>query len=103
MRYNSSKSDGYDRTSKFTGRELVNTTCFASDSVIESAPEVEVNNANIALQKQCRISEGDGQNGATRVAWGAAIKDFPFMCLVVAFLNANNGLYDSPSLHSLQI
>ena len=35
---NSSKRDVYDRTSKFTGRELVNTTCFARDSVIDSAP-----------------------------------------------------------------
>ena len=72
---NSSKSDGYDRTTKLTGRELVNTTCFASDSVIESAPEVEVNNA----------SEIDRPNGATRVAWGVAIKDLSLMCHVVAF------------------
>ena len=66
-----------------TGRELVNTTCFASDSVIESAPEVDVNNA----------SEGDRQNGATKVAWGAAIRDFPLMCLVVAFLDASFRLF----------
>ena len=66
-----------------TGRELVNTTRFASDSVIESAPEVDVNNA----------SEGDRQNGATKVAWGAAIRNFPLMFLVVAFLDASFRLF----------
>nr|XP_022300839.1 B3-hordein-like [Crassostrea virginica] len=71
-----------------TGRELVNTTCFASDSVIESAPEVDVNNA----------SEGDRQNGATKVAWGAAIRDFPLMCLVEAFLDASFRLFTPSGL-----
>ena len=71
-----------------TGRKLVNTTCFASDSVIESAPEVDVNNA----------SEGDRQNGATKVAWGAAIRDFPLMCLVVAFLDASFRLFTPSGL-----
>ena len=76
------------RDQQETGRELVNTTCFASDSVIESAPEVDVNNA----------SEGDRQNGATRVAWGAAIRDFPLMCLVVAFLDASFRLFTPSGL-----
>ena len=49
-----------------TDRELVNSTCFARDSVIESAPEVDVNKA----------SEGDRQNGATRVAWGCCHQGF---------------------------
>ena len=66
-----------------TDRELVNSTCFARDSVIESAPEVDVNNA----------SEGDRQNGATKVAWGAAIRNFPLMFLVVAFLDASLRLF----------
>ena len=64
---NASNSHGYSRTTMLT------------DSVTESASVVEVNNA----------SEGDRQNGATRVAWGAAIRDFPLMCLVVAFLDAS--------------
>ena len=38
-------------------------------------------------------SEGDIQNGATRVAWGAAIWDFPLMCLVVEFLDASFRLF----------
>ena len=71
-----------------TGRELVNTTCFARDSVIESAPEVDVNKA----------SEGDRQKGATRVAWGAAIRDFPLMCLVAAILDASFRLFTPSGL-----
>ena len=55
---------------------------------IESAPEGDVNNA----------SEGDRQNGATRVAWGAAIRDLPLMCLVVAFLDASFRLFTPSGL-----
>ena len=42
---NASKSDSnmYDRTITFTGRELLNSTCFASDSDTKSDPAVEVN------------------------------------------------------------
>nr|XP_022307888.1 GATA zinc finger domain-containing protein 8-like [Crassostrea virginica] len=83
---NASKSDSnmYDRTVTITGRELVNTMCFASDSVTKSDPPVEVNNAS--------ETQSDRLDGATRVAWGAAIKDLPWRCLVVAFLDVSSRL-----------
>ena len=79
---NTSKSDSimYDRTITFTGRELVNSMCFAIDSDKEPDSAVEVNNAS--------ETQSDRLDGATRVAWGAAIKDLPWRCLVVAFLDA---------------
>ena len=69
--------------------DFVNTTCFARDSVIETAPEVEV-------------KEDERPNGATRVAWGSAIKELPLMCLVLAILDASSGLC-TPSGMPLEI
>ena len=83
---NTSKSDSimYDRTITFTGRELVNSMCFAIDSDTESDSAVEVNNAS--------KTQSDRLDGATRVAWGAAIRVLPWRCLVVAFLDASSRL-----------
>ena len=61
----------YDRTITFTGRELVYSMCFASDSDTKSDPAVEVNNATI----------NDANN-----------KNLPWRCLVVSFFDASSGL-----------
>lgn len=38
-------------------------------------------------------SEGDTQNGASKVAWGTANKTVPLICLEVVFLDVSYSLY----------
>ena len=78
---NASKCDShmYDIKITFTGGELVNSMCFASES--DSA--VEVNTSETQRQRLDR---------ETRVALDATNKDLPNKCLVIAFLDANSWL-----------
>ena len=69
----------YDIKITFTGGELVNSMCFASE--YDSA--VEVNTSETQSQRLDR---------ETRVALDATNKDLPNKCLVIAFLDANSWL-----------